>query len=178
MSRALLALLFIVFGVFVFLMCFKNTVVYPLLIPIIIIVALWYIVTFLVTKKMVDKARGGEKLLFLRGQYIDSAKNDVIYGALAVSSNELVFYKRRNWNGGIMPIWSAFNTTVESYELEKVDGKHNGIKISIRGEIHPILIISSSIEKEEKAFRTLLGWGDEKEEMINSTEEKAPRPEK
>lgn len=169
MSRALLTLLFIVFGVFVFLMSFKNMVVYPLLIPIIILVVLWYIVTFLVTRKMVAKVRK-DKLLFLRGQYIDKVKNDVIYGALAVTSSEIVFYKRRKWNGGITPIWSAFNSTIESYELEKVDGKHKGIRISVKGEIHPILIACGSIEKEEKAFRSFLGWDEHKEdEMISSS---------
>ena len=167
MSRAVLLLMLALFGVFVYFTCFKGVIIYPLLIPIILLVAIWYMITFLVTKKMVDKQRGGEPLLFLKGQFIDKIKNEVVYGALVVTSTEMVFYKRKSWKGGVQVIWSAFVPSLESYELESVDGKHKGIKLSIKGETHPIYIATKAIEKEEKEFRTLLGWQEEEKNEKN-----------
>ncbi len=161
MSKFLLLLMVAIFGVFVYLMCFQNMIVYPLLIPVILLVAIWYIVTFLITKKMVEKQRGGEEFLYLKGQIVDKIKNDVTYGALVVTSSEMVFYKRKNWKGGVAVIWSAFIPALESYELERVDGKHKGIKLSIKGETHPIFIATNDIEKKEKEFRAMIGWQDE-----------------
>ena len=161
MSHFLLLLIVAIFGVFVYLMCFKASIIYPLLIPILILLILWYVITFLVTKKMVDKKREGESLLFLRGQLIDKITGSVTYGALTVTSSELVFYKRKSWKGGIDVIWSAFVPSVESYELKKVDGKHNGIELSIKGETHPVFIATNAIRKKEEEFRALLGWHDE-----------------
>lgn len=158
MSKALLLLMLVFFGIFVFLMCFKNLIIYPLLIPIIVLVVIWYFVTFFVSKKMVSKKRVGEEYLFFRGQLIDKNSGDITYGALAVSKNDMVFYKRKAWNGGVEIIWSAFVPALESYEMGDVDGKHKGIKLSIKGDLHPILIACKEIGKEEDAFATMIGW--------------------
>lgn len=158
MSSVLLLLLLAVIGVFVYLMCFKNMIVYPLLIPVLAIAAIWYVVTFLVTKGMVKKQRGNESFLFIRARLIDDRSNNIVYGALVATKDEVVFYQRKNSGGGIKVCWSAFVPTIESYSLEKVDGAHNGIKLSIKGETRPILIASGQIAKNEKAFRDIIGW--------------------
>lgn len=161
MSRAVLLIMLALFGIFVYYNAFKGIIIYPLLIAIVILVGIWYVMTFLVTRKMVDKQRRGESFLFLRGQLVDKIRNEVVYGALVVTRTELVFYKRKNWNGGIQAVWSSFTPALESYEIERVDGKHKGLKLSVKGEIHPIYIATKSIEKEEKAFRAIIGWPEE-----------------
>lgn len=72
----------------------------------------------------------------------------------------MVFYKRKDWKGNVDIIWSAFIPALESYEMGDVDGKHKGIKLSIKGDLHPILIASKSISKEEASFQKIIGWSN------------------
>ena len=160
MSKILLYSLVLVFGIFVFFASFKHMVIYPLLIPIILLFVLWYITSFYISKKMIEKQRSGDDMLVFKGKLIDMCKNDVVYGALAVTRTELVFYKRKSWNGGVEIIWSAFVPALESYELCTVDGKHKGIKLSIRGDLKPVLIASKSIMEAEKEFSEMIGWNE------------------
>ena len=158
MSKLLLYLMLLLFGIFVFLMTFKQMIVYPLLIPIILLVVLWYFVTFYVSKKKIIEARKGESFLFFRGQLVDEINSNVIHGALVVSAGAMVFYKRKDWKGDVEIIWSTFTPSLESYELCTVDGKHKGIKLSIKGDLHPVLIASNSIAKSEDSLGAMLGW--------------------
>ena len=158
MSKLLLYLMLLLFGIFVFLMTFKQMIVYPLLIPIILLVVLWYFVTFHVSKKKVLKIRKGEEFLFFRAQLIEETNSNVIHGALVVSSGVMVFYKRKDWKGNLEIIWSTFTPELESYELCTVDGKHKGIKLSVKGDLHPTLIASNGIYASEEAFKSMLGW--------------------
>lgn len=158
MGKALLYLLVLVFGIFVYFASFKHMVIYPLLIPIVLLFVLWYIVSFYISKKMIEKQRPGEEMLVFKGQLIDKNKDEVIYGALAVTRSEFVFYKRKGWKGGVEIIWSAFVPALESYEMCEVDGKHKGVKLSFKGELRPILIASKTIAKSEEAFSKTIGW--------------------
>lgn len=158
MSKVLLYSLVLVFGVFVFFASFKHMVIYPLLIPIILLFVLWYIASFYISRRMIEKQRPGDAMLVFKGKLIDTTRNEVVYGALAVTNTELVFYKRKNWNGGVEIIWSTFVPALESYELCTVDGKHKGIKLSVRGDLKPVLIASKAIMQSEKEFASMIGW--------------------
>lgn len=160
MGKNLKLLIFLNFGVIVYFMAFKDMIIWPLFIPLFIIVAIWYVTVFVVTEKMVRKVRGEEPLFFTRCQMIDE-KNEMVYGALTATENEIVFYKRKSLKGGIEIVWTAFVSGIESYRMEKVDDYHPGITISINGENHPFKFCSKDIFKREKEFRKAIGWPEE-----------------
>lgn len=163
MAKTFKLLIAINFGVIVYFMAVKSLIIWPLFIPLLLLVLLWYITSFVVTEKMIVKARGEEKFFFLRCQMIDEVKNELIYGALAITSNEIVFCRRKGASGGIEVFWSCFTGALEGYELRKVDDFHPGIMLNIKGETKPKRIVSKEISKKEKEFRAALGWPEEDE---------------
>lgn len=160
MGKNLKLLIALNFGFIVYFMVFKSMIVWPLFIPLFIITAVWYVTVFVVTEKMVRKVRGDEDFYFSKAQMIND-KNEMVHGALAVTENEIVFYKRKSLKGGIEIYWTTFTPSIESYRMEKVDDYHQGVTLSVSGESHPVKICSKDIFKNEKAFRKALGWPEE-----------------
>lgn len=160
MGKNLKLLIALNFGVIVYFMVFKSMIVWPLFLPLFILVAVWYVAVFVVTEKMVRKVRGDESFFFSRCQLIDDS-NQMVSGALVITSNEIVFYKRKSLKGGVEASWSAFTSTIESYRIEKVDDYHPGVTLSVAGESRPTRICSKTIYSNEKEFRKALGWPEE-----------------
>ncbi|MBO8436524.1 MAG: hypothetical protein IAA97_06055 [Spirochaetes bacterium] len=161
MKRLVLLLLLCVFGVFVYFAAFKYMVIWPLIFPLLALVAVYYVITSVVTKKMIAKARGDEDFFYQRCSMIVKDGTELQGGALAVTKNEIVFYARSSEKGGVKPIWSCFVSALEGYTMKKVDDHHPGISLSVAGEDKEVRFTSSSIQKNEKAFRAALGWPEE-----------------
>lgn len=161
MKRAVLLAILIVFGVFVYNAAFRYRVILPLIIPLLILVAVYYIITSVVTRKMVEKARGDSSFLLIPCSMIIKDGTELLGGALAVTSTELVFYSRASEKGGVRPSWSCFVPSIEGYTLKKVDDHHPGLSLSVAGEMKPVLFTSRKFAKMEKEFRAALGWPED-----------------
>lgn len=129
------------------------------MIPILVaLTGLWYVCNNVITRKMVAKRREGESFFFIRAGLVNESGTEVTSGALAATKSEIIIYKRRGYLGGITPIWSCTTSQLESYSIEKVDDKHNGIIFSLTGVDDKIKVVSRSIAKHEKEFREAIGW--------------------
>lgn len=154
----LLWLIMIVVGIFTYFAAFKG-LVYIFLIPIILVLlVLWIIATILVTKKMIAKNRGNDDFFFSSASMISDTETELINGALAVTKDEIVFYKRKGYLGGVVILWSCFVSQINSYSFGKVDDKHNGITINLNNSSEPKRFASLSIGKKEEGFRKTIGW--------------------
>lgn len=154
----LLFVLVIAVGVFSYFAAFKGMVLICMIPLLIVLTALWYVATSVVTRKMVEKSRKGESFFFQRGGLINKDETELVNGALVATKSEIIFYKRKGYFGGIVPIWSAFTSTIESYSMEKVDDKHDGIIFTISGDDDKIKVASSHLKKREEEFRSSIGW--------------------
>ena len=161
MNRTILLLILLVFGVFVYFIAFRGILVWPLIIPLAVLVALYYVVTSLVTRKMIEKARGEGSFFYLKASLISRDGTSITPGAMAVTDNEIVFYVRRSAKGGVRPMWSCFVQALDGYTIKKVDDRHPGIVLSLAGEESEVKFASRSIAGEEAAFRKALGWPEE-----------------
>ena len=161
MSRAILLAILALFGVFVYLISFEGMIVWPLMAPIVLLVALYYVTTSLVTRRMLEKARGESDFFSCRASLVSKDGTSLTPGAMAVTRNEIVFYARKGPKGGVRPAWSCFVLEIEGYTLKKVDDWHNGIILSLSGENQEVKIASRQIAKEEDRFREALGWPEE-----------------
>lgn len=158
MSRSILLAILALFGIFVYLAAFKGLIVWPLMLPILILVGIYYITTSLVTRKMLEKGRGDSDFFSVRAGLISKDGTTLTQGAIAVTSTEIVFYSRKTANGGIKPAWSCFVAELEGYTIKKVDDWHKGIVLSLAGSESEVKLASRDIEKKESEFRAALGW--------------------
>ena len=154
----ILFVLVCIVGVFSFFAAFKGEV-HLWMIPVILLVTgIWYICNWVITVKMIKKSRGDESFFFIHGSLVTNNETELVSGALAATGSELVFYRRKGYLGGVKPIWSCQVNQIESYSLEKVDDKHDGIIISILGSDEKTKIASKTLKKRENEFRNTLGW--------------------
>lgn len=158
MKGALLGLIIVVFGIFVYYSAFKGMVLLFLLPVIILLTGLWYVVSFVVTRKMVVKGRGVDDFWYHRCSYVKPGGVDMVPGALAVTDKEIVFYARKSSLGGVVPAWSCFTPEIESYNLGKVDEHHKGLELSLTGGISGVKFVTSKLQDKEGEFRKALGW--------------------
>ncbi len=161
MKRLILFLVLAVFGIFVYFASFKGMIIWPLLLPLLALVGVYYVITSLVTRSMIVKARGDGAFLFIPCSMIIKNGTELLGGALAVTATEVVFYSRKSEKGGVVPSWSCFVPSIEGYQMKKVDNHHHGLSLSIAGEDREILFASRRFQKNEKAFRAALGWPEE-----------------
>ena len=161
MKRLILFLVLAVFGIFVYFASFKGMIIWPLLLPLLALVGVYYVITSLVTRSMIVKARGDGDFLFIPCCMIIKNGTELLGGALAVTATEVVFYSRKSEKGGVVPSWSCFVPSIEGYQMKKVDNHHHGLSLSIAGEDREILFASRRFQKNEKAFRAALGWPEE-----------------
>ena len=161
MSRAILLAILALFGVFVYLISFRGIIVWPLMIPVAVLLALYYVTTSLVTRRMLEKARGESGFFSFRASLVSKDGTSLTPGAMAVTQSEIVFYARKGAKGGVRPAWSCFVPEIEGYTLKKVDDWHNGIILSLSGESQEVKFASRSIAKEEGRFRAALGWPED-----------------
>ena len=57
MKRFVLFLILAVFGVFVYFAALRSVIIWPLVFPLFILVAIFYVISSVVTKKMIEKTR-------------------------------------------------------------------------------------------------------------------------
>ena len=160
MKRFVLFLILAVFGVFVYFAALHSVIIWPLVFPLFILVAIFYVISSVVTKKMIEKTRKDD-FFFIRASMITKDGNELIGGALAVTQNEVIFYSRLSAKGGVKIVWSCFTQAIEGYTMKKVDDFHRGVSLSVSGENSEVRFTSRRIAKEEKAFRKALGWPEE-----------------
>lgn len=161
MKRLVLFLILAIFGVFVYFAAFKAMIIFPLLAPLLVLIVVYYVITSVVTRKMVEKARGDSSFFFQRCSMIVKDGTELLGGALAVTETEIVFYSRKAEKGGVKPSWSCFVQAIEGYTIGKVDTHHPGLSLSVSGESKPVLFTSRDFGKKEKDFRKALGWPEE-----------------
>ncbi len=157
MKRTVLFLILAVFGIFVYNAAFRYMVIWPLLFPLLALVGIYYVITSVVTRKMIAKVRDDD-FLYLRCSMISDNGEELQGGALAVTSSELVFYVRRSEKGGVNPAWSCFAQSVDGYTMKKVDTHHSGLALSLAGETKEVRFVSRSIKGKEAELRKALGW--------------------
>lgn len=154
----LLIVLVICVGIFSYFAAFKGEV-HIWMIPILVLLtALWYVMTAVVTRHMVEKRRKGETFFFSPASLVSKNETELIKGAVVITGSEIIFYKRKGYFGGITPIWSCFLNQLESYSIEKVDDKHNGIIFTLKDDDNKIKVASSSFKKREDELRAIIGW--------------------
>ncbi len=154
----LLIVLAVCVGIFSYFAAFKGEV-HIWMIPILVLItALWYICTSVVTRNMIKKRRNGEEFFFVRASLVSNNETELINGALCATRSEIVFYKRKGYMGGIQPIWSCFVSNLESYSLEKIADRHSGVVFVIKGDDNKVKVASSSLKKKEKEFQSSIGW--------------------
>ena len=101
MKRLILFLILAVFGLFVYFISFKGEV-YLLFIPVLaVLIAVYYVISSLVTEKMIEKKRDDENFFYLKCSKISDDETSTVPGALAVTSSEIVFYVRKDAAGNI-----------------------------------------------------------------------------
>lgn len=161
MSRTILLLILVLFGIFVYLAAFEGMIVWPIMAPILLLLAAYYVTTSVVTRKMLEKGRGDSDFFSIRASLVSKDGTCLTPGAIAVTSNEIVFYSRQSAKGGIKPSWSCFVQEIEGYTIKKVDDWHKGIVLSLAGSESEVKIASRDIDKKEKEFRKALGWPEE-----------------
>ena len=154
----LLLVLVIAVGIFSYFAAFKGEVHIWMIPVLILLTAVWYVCTALVTKGMIKKSRNGEDFFYSRGGLVSENGTELISGALVVTGSEIVFYQRKRYLGGVKPIWSAFTSQIESYSLEKVDDKHDGVIFTLNNSDDKVKVASKGLKKSEEEFRKALGW--------------------
>ena len=167
MKRIILLLILAIFGVFVYFAAFRNVIIWPLMLPLLVLVVVYYVISSVVTRKMVEKVRKVDSFYFIRANMIPRDGKELIGGALTVTPSEIIFYSRLSAKGGVKPIWSCFTPEVEGYTMKKVDDFHPGISFAIKGETDEIRFTSRRIAKEEKEFRKALGWPEEESKNLD-----------
>ncbi len=161
MKRLVLLLILIIFGIFVYFAAARNVIIWPLVIPLLCLVAVFYVITSLVTRKMIEHVRGNGDFYYQRCSMIVKDGTELLGGALAVTANEIVFYSRASAKGGVKPSWSCFVQALEGYTIKKVDDHHPGIALSVKGETKEVRFTSKNFQKTEKELRKALGWPEE-----------------
>ncbi len=154
----LLFILVIVVGIFSYFAAFRGEVHIWMIPLLVILTAVWYVCTVLVTRGMVRKSRNGEEFFYARGGLVAKDGTELLSGAMAVTKSEIVFYQRMRYLGGVKPVWSAFTAQIESYSLEKVDDKHDGVIFTLNNSDDKVKIASKTLKKNEDDFRKAMGW--------------------
>lgn len=150
MSKILLFFTALIFGVIVYLMVFRRMILWPLFIPLFIVVAVWYVVTFMVTKKMAA-SKFPSMVFFKRAKMLNSTKTDMTHGAFVVADQMAFFVKRKSEKGSVEIIWSAPLDAISSCVFEKVDTSHSGFTVVEKDE-SAYSFISMSAKKNESSI--------------------------
>ena len=158
MKRLVLFFLLVIFGVFVYYASFRGMVIWPLLVAELLLVGIYYIITALVTEKMIRKVRGNEEFFFVRASLISEDGTALTQGALTVTQSDVVFYTRKEAKGGVKVVWSCTVPEISEYTIGKVNDHQKGLMLTLNGSETPVKFVSSPITKQESAFRKALGW--------------------
>ncbi len=162
MKRFSLALIAIIFGIIVFLMAFRRIIYWPLFIPLLFSVAFWYVVNFYISDKMIRKARAEDDYLYIacKMRASNEEKEDLIYGALTITASEIIFYKRKNWNGGVEIVYSNSSSALDGFEIGKIEevSKTEVLKLSFSNEKHPLYFASKKFRNMREEIEKALNW--------------------
>ena len=154
----MLFLILAVFAVFVYFASFRGMIIWPLMVAELPLVAIFYVITSVVTEKMIRKQRGDETFMYVKASMISSDSANLLPGALTITKSEIIFYSRKSAGGGVMVSWSCSVPEVSEYNLGKVDGFHKGVSFTLTGREEPQKFVSNSIQKREGELKSALGW--------------------
>ncbi len=157
MKKLLLLLLVALFGGFVYFIYFKGLIYWQFLPALAAVVALYYVVATVVTESMVRKVLGDEEFFITKGSIPSKDQKELIVGALVITKNDILFYKRKAALGGISLIYSANVNALETYTIDRVDDVHNGIIFHFNGD-DEVKIGAHGMSKKENEMRHVLGW--------------------
>ena len=91
MKRIILLLILAIFGVFVYFAAFRNVIIWPLMLPLLVLVVVYYVISSVVTRKMVEKVRNVDSFYFIRANMIPRDGKELRGGALPGTPSELIF---------------------------------------------------------------------------------------
>ncbi len=157
MKKLLLLLLVALFGGFVYFIYFKGLIYWQFLPALAAVVALYYVAATVVTKSMVKKVLGDEEFFITKGSIPAKDQKELIVGALVITKNDILFYKRKDAFGGVALIYSANVNALETYTIDRVDDVHNGIIFRFSGD-EEVKIGAYGMSKKESEMRRILGW--------------------
>lgn len=157
MKKLLLLLLVALFGGMVYFIYFKGLIYWQFIPAMAIVLALYYVASTVVTKSMVKKVLGDDEFFITKGSIPSKDQKELIVGALVITKNDILFYKRKEALGGVSLIYSANVNALETYTLDKVDDIHNGIVFHFNGD-EEVKIGAYGMSKKENEMRHVLGW--------------------
>lgn len=157
MKKLLLLLLVALFGGMVYFIYFKGLIYWQFIPAMAIVLALYYVASTVVTKSMVKKVLGDEEFFITKGSIPSKDQKELIVGALVITKNDILFYKRKEAFGGVSLIYSANVNALETYTLDRVDDVHNGIIFHFNGD-EEVKIGAYGMSKKENEMRHVLGW--------------------
>ncbi len=136
---------------------YKGYIFTPILLVMTLLALLYYVMTSVVTKGMVNR-KEKKDTLSARAGLVDS--DNLIPGRLAFDSGRITFYRRKGDLGGVTAEFSIRTEDLESYSIGKINEYHSGIRLkSIDGREYSLK--SSAIIRDEKTFSDALGFTPE-----------------
>lgn len=145
---------------------YKGFIIWPFLLLMAVLAAVYYVTTSLVTSGMVRKALGcGSPSFILRAGFIEKNGTDLTNGIFAISGGRIMMFARKGDLGGCKAIFEADISDVESYSIGKVDDYHTGLILELKKKKESCRFTSKKFPECEAALREALGWTaeDEKE---------------
>ena len=158
MKRAVLFSILAVFAVFVYFASFRGMVIWPLILLELPLVAVYYLISSVVTEKMIRKQRGNESFMYVKASMITPDSTTLMPGALTITSSDVIFYTRRSAGGGVKVSWSCSSREINEYNLGKIDGFHKGLSLTLSGQEEPVKFVSGSVQTREAELRSALNW--------------------
>ncbi len=141
---------------------YKGYILWPLLVLMAFLAAVYYVTTSLVTYGMVKKMISDDDPDFIiRSGYIEKNGKDLTSGVLVVSRGRICMFARKGDLGGCRPVFEAAVDEVESYSIGKVDDYHMGLSIDLKKKAGPYRFTGRKFAGREAEFRNALGWGEE-----------------
>lgn len=140
MRKLSLILIALNFGLIVYFMVFKRVINWLLFIPLFLIFIFWYVVSYYVSKKMVQKELKSSFFFFTSSKLMDEKNEVLLPGALVITEKEILFYIRKKWNGGLEEVFSFRKNNLDSYEIKKWDQNREGLSIEGDGKTYSVII--------------------------------------
>ncbi len=143
---------------------YKGFIIWPFLLLMAVLAAVYYITTSLVTSGMVKKALGCDNPSFIiRAGFIEKNGKDLTNGIFAISGSRIMMFARKGDLGGCRIIFESDVADVESYSIGKVDDYHTGLILELRKKKGTCRFTSKKFPECEAALREALGWTAEEE---------------
>lgn len=141
---------------------YKGYILWPLLVLMAFLAAVYYVTTSLVTYGMAKKMVSDDDPDFIiRAGFIEKNGKDLTSGVFVVSRGRICMFARKGDLGGCRTVFEAAVSEVESYSIGKVDDYHTGLSLELKRKDDRYRFTSRKFAGCEAEFRRALGWGEE-----------------